>query len=130
PVFAVCYLGHGKGVPGDAKSSGDWVLSDGTVSMNDVLTLWRSSKAVKAGTERKGGRAHLYVYMDSCHSGAWVDAAAAMKPALEDVTIQASVKASIRAADSAFTWRFAACVDPSANTDRKVTTKADPKVMT
>jgi len=75
PHFVLCFAGHGR--PG----SGDWVFSDGHISLADVWTWWqtaRSHSQLKHGphshgssmrTAHAGVASHLSIIADCCYSG-------------------------------------------------------------
>jgi len=60
-VYIIAYFGHGE------LGTGDWKMSDGTVSFEDVIKMWELRKAASGHAT-----ATLVLYMDSCHSGNWV----------------------------------------------------------
>jgi len=58
--FDIYYSGHGY------RGSGRWVFSDGGVGLRDVMKLWRKRRTAHISQR-------LWLWMDSCHSGAWLD---------------------------------------------------------
>jgi len=120
-VFVVAYLGHGH------SGSGNWIMKDcdttgadeddvSTISLNDVVKEWQRCQPKPSSSSSSGSSGftlhiesahHLVVYLDSCHSGAWVERAAAdSKQMPPRVHIQSACDAATRAVDGAFTRNY------------------------
>jgi hypothetical protein len=79
-VLIVAWSGHGEG-PGRGNE-GAWCLNDrDTFCPQEMLTIWDGSLAQRRG-------AILFLFMDSCHSGVWVNTVAALRRA--DVVVQSA----------------------------------------
>merc|ERR1712079_150615 len=89
-MYIIVYLGHGQ------RGSGDWRMSDGTMSLDDILQLWHA-RPDHVATPKPA----LFVYMDSCYSGAWANKAQQLRVA--DLAIQTSCSDNERAVDGRFT---------------------------
>ncbi|CAE7575014.1 hypothetical protein AK812_SmicGene10047 [Symbiodinium microadriaticum] len=88
-LFILFYAGHGR--PG----TGDWILEDEDVTLQDILDLWEASSGVD-----RPSNASLLIISDACYSGEWVKAAGFLAPAR--VVVQASCGAPERALDGVF----------------------------
>ena len=60
-LLAICYSGHGEADTGDWEMAGNpkWF------KLADLLLLWLTSPAYKNGS-------HLFLLIDACYSGCWV----------------------------------------------------------
>lgn len=90
-VLIVTWSGHG------VVGTGNWALKDGAVSLDDVLRHWDDSKLGKQN-------ALLFLLLDACHSGAWVDEARRRR--LVNVAVQSACAADETSVDGAFTSNY------------------------
>ncbi|KAK3244830.1 hypothetical protein CYMTET_45575, partial [Cymbomonas tetramitiformis] len=80
-TFVVSFAGRGM------SGTGNWLFpgGGGSMALGDVLNEWTKSQA-----RRRQPPGLLVLVLDCCHSGAWVQEAAALK--LSDVVMQASCR--------------------------------------
>ncbi len=78
--FLLCFVGHGT------KGSGDWVLSDGVIDLQDLLNAWHSS------AQQRSAHSELVLFLDCCYSGQWVRRCEQLRDSLVSVTVQASTQ--------------------------------------
>ncbi|MED5418172.1 MAG: hypothetical protein VYA27_05685, partial [Verrucomicrobiota bacterium] len=77
----VWFAGHGSGEGGgsameDVARSGDWCLSDGQLTLVDVVGLWADFDKKIPVTDKDYRRGSLTIVSDCCYSGCWPTTAA------------------------------------------------------